>query len=64
VILHLNSKADEKDRGRPIVDIFRIEDGKLVEHWDVTQDVPEKAANGTRCSREDINIQNVKRRET
>jgi len=46
VVLHLNSKADEKDRGRAIVDIFRIEDGKIVEHRDVTQDVPEKAANG------------------
>ena len=46
VVLHLNSKADEKDRGRAIVDIFRVENGKIVEHWDVTQDVPEKTANG------------------
>jgi predicted SnoaL-like aldol condensation-catalyzing enzyme len=46
VVLHLNSKADERDRGRAIVDIFRVENGKIVEHWDVTQDVPEKTANG------------------
>jgi predicted SnoaL-like aldol condensation-catalyzing enzyme len=46
VVLHLNSKADEMDRGRAIVDIFRVENGKLVEHWDVTQDVPEKTASG------------------
>ena len=39
VVLHLNSKADEGDWGRAIVDIFRVEDGKIVEHWDVTQDV-------------------------
>ena len=46
VVLHLNSKADEKDRGRAIVDIFRVESGKIVEHWDVAQVVPEKTASG------------------
>ena len=46
VVLHLNSKADEKDRGRAIVDIFRVENGKIVEHWGVTQDVPEETASG------------------
>jgi predicted SnoaL-like aldol condensation-catalyzing enzyme len=46
VVLHLNSKADEKDRGRAIVDIFRVKDGKIVEHWDVAQNVPEKTASG------------------
>lgn len=28
-----------------VIDIFRIKDGKIVEHWDVMQEVPEKAAN-------------------
>jgi predicted SnoaL-like aldol condensation-catalyzing enzyme len=46
VVLHLNSKADKCDRGKAIVDIFRLENEKIVEHWDVTQDVPEKTASG------------------
>ena len=27
------------------VGIFKLEDGKIVEHWDVVQDIPEKSAN-------------------
>ena len=46
VALHLNSKIDEGDRGRAIVDIFRLENGKIVEHFDVIQQVPEKTVNG------------------
>ena len=33
------------ERGSAVVDIFRVNDGKLVEHWDVRQAVPESAAN-------------------
>jgi predicted SnoaL-like aldol condensation-catalyzing enzyme len=43
VILHIRSKMGNKTRA--VVDIFRIEDGKIAEHWDVIQDVPEKSAN-------------------
>jgi predicted SnoaL-like aldol condensation-catalyzing enzyme len=28
------------------VDVFRIGDGKIIEHWDVLQQVPEKTASG------------------
>ena len=45
VILHVHSVREPGTRGRAIVEIFRLENGKVVEHWDVIQDVPEKAAN-------------------
>lgn len=47
VMLHVHSTVDEKDRGEAVVDIFRFdEQGKIVEHWDVIQQVPEKTASG------------------
>jgi predicted SnoaL-like aldol condensation-catalyzing enzyme len=42
VILHVHAVREPGTRGRAIVDIFRLEDGKIVEHWDVAQDIPEK----------------------
>jgi predicted SnoaL-like aldol condensation-catalyzing enzyme len=45
VVLHVHSVREPGTRGRAIVDIFKVEDGKIVEHWDVIQDVPEKSAN-------------------
>ncbi|MNY73146.1 SnoaL-like polyketide cyclase [compost metagenome] len=45
VVLHLLSKQNDQDRGRAIVDIFRVQEGKIVEHWDVIQAIPEKSAN-------------------
>jgi predicted SnoaL-like aldol condensation-catalyzing enzyme len=44
VVLHVHSTRGD-GAGRAIVDIFRVKDGKVVEHWDVIQDVPEKASN-------------------
>ncbi|OWQ48910.1 hypothetical protein CDL60_03225 [Roseateles noduli] len=45
VYLHVHFKVEPTDRGQAVVDIFRVADGRIVEHWDVVQDVPEKAAN-------------------
>lgn len=45
VVLHVHSKSTPEERGNAIVDIFRLENGKIVEHWDVIQPVPEKSAN-------------------
>ncbi|MEO7992566.1 MAG: ester cyclase [Chryseolinea sp.] len=43
VYIHTKSKMGPKTIS--IIDIFKIENGKIVEHWDVGQEVPEKSAN-------------------
>jgi predicted SnoaL-like aldol condensation-catalyzing enzyme len=45
VYLHVHFTNNPQDRGQALVDIFRVENNRIVEHWDVIQDVPEKAAN-------------------
>ena len=45
VALHVHSTRGDGTPGRAIVDIFRVAHGKVVEHWDVIQDIPEKSAN-------------------
>lgn len=45
VLLHVHIKLQPEDLGLAIVDMFRLEHGKIVEHWDVRQPVPETAAN-------------------
>lgn len=39
-------RMDPNDRGNAIINIFRLEDGMIVEHWDVTQSLPTKTASG------------------
>ncbi len=46
VILHVHAVREPGTRGNAIIDIFRLEGGKIVEHWDAVQPIPEKAANG------------------
>ena len=46
VILHSHWHGlSDKAAGEAVVDIFRLEHGKVVEHWDVIQPVPETSAN-------------------
>jgi predicted SnoaL-like aldol condensation-catalyzing enzyme len=45
VVSHLLINMAPENRGMAGVDTFRLQDGKIVEHWDVLQPVPERAAN-------------------
>ena len=43
---HLDLEPGSPDNpGRALADFFRLENGKVVEHWDVIQDVPKTSAN-------------------
>ena len=41
--VHYHFRRAPDDRGAAVVDIFRIENGYLVEHWDVIQPLPDPA---------------------
>jgi predicted SnoaL-like aldol condensation-catalyzing enzyme len=45
VVVHSHFWPNPGDRGEAIIDIFRVQDRKLVEHWDVVQPVPAHSAN-------------------
>ena len=45
VILHVHAVREPGTNGNAIVDIFKLENGKIVEHWDVVQPIPENPAN-------------------
>lgn len=45
VVVHSHWRHASSERGQAVVDIFRLADGKIVEHWDVVQPIPENAAN-------------------
>ena len=45
VAVHGLFKMTPDDRGSAVMDIFRVQGCKVMEHWDVVQPIPEKAQN-------------------
>ncbi len=45
VWIHQHVKRTPEELGRAVVNIFRMEDGKFAEHWNVVQAVPEESKN-------------------
>ena len=45
VITHTHVRRFPGDPGLAVMDIFRVADGMIVEHWDVLMDVPAKPVN-------------------
>lgn len=43
--IHLHAIAPDMPRGTSVVDMFRLEGGRIVEHWDVLQPVPAESKN-------------------
>ena len=46
VAVHMHLQLGGNSPGFAVMDVWRIDDGKIVEHWDVIQEVPEETANG------------------
>ncbi|MFM5954112.1 MAG: nuclear transport factor 2 family protein [Novosphingobium sp.] len=44
-VIHLFGQGDPSTKGAAVADIYRLKDGKIVEHWDILQPMPEKSAN-------------------
>jgi len=45
VIVHYHVRRWPGDPGWAVIDVFRVEDGLIAEHWDVMQDVTEGGPN-------------------
>lgn len=45
VAVHSHVRQKPDDRGAAVVHIFRFENGRIVELWDIGQPVPEKSSN-------------------
>lgn len=44
-VIHLFGRGDPATPGAAVADIYRLKDGKIVEHWDILQPMPSKSAN-------------------
>ena len=45
VVLHVKSYSSPPSNDYAVIDIFRVAEGKIVEHWDVMQAVPDTSKN-------------------
>lgn len=45
VVVHVHVVRWENDPGLAVVDIFRVEDSRIAEHWDVIQEIPSAPLN-------------------
>jgi predicted SnoaL-like aldol condensation-catalyzing enzyme len=46
VVVHMLARREPEDTGLAIVDIFRLSEGRLVEHWEVRQPIVESELHG------------------
>jgi len=46
VVVHSVAKPSPDNLGTAVVDIFKVDGNKIIEHWDVTMDIPQKTASG------------------
>lgn len=46
VAVHMHIEFGDEAAGLAVMDMFRLENGKIVEHWDVIQEVPPRTASG------------------
>jgi predicted SnoaL-like aldol condensation-catalyzing enzyme len=45
VVIHHEVHFTPGDQGNSVIDIFRVEDGKVIEHWDIIQEIAANPAN-------------------
>ncbi len=43
--VHVHNQSGPDDPGQAVIDLLRVEDCLIVEHWDVIQQVPEQSMN-------------------
>lgn len=46
VAVHMHIEFGDDRPGLAVMDMWRLENGKIVEHWDVIQEVPAQTASG------------------
>ena len=44
-VIHLHGRAGASGNGGTVADIYRLKNGKIVEHWDILQPIADKTVN-------------------